>query len=125
MNMEDEYETTYEKQDDGTTLMQKGVLVLTEAQHKDLPVHGEAWHYDSAAGSPNRACVAIYQNVILPEGAVPIELREDGTVVKHRISDDARRAKRILGILPMLSACEGDVLQRISLIEKILKGVLE
>lgn len=120
----DEYETTYTKQDDGTTLMQKGVLVLTEAQHKALQIHGEAWMYDDAAWSQNGTEGSLYQNVNLPEGPVQVELREDGTVVKHRISDDARLAKRILGILPTLSACEGDVLQRMVLIERILMDVV-
>ena len=123
--MEDEYETTYEKQDDGTTHMQKGVLVLTDAQHKALQVHGIAWHYDDAAWTQNGTEGSIYQNVSLPEGAVQIELREDGTIVKHRIGDDARLAKRILGILPTLSAFSegpsGDVVQRMVLIERILK----
>lgn len=98
--MEDEYETTYTKQEDGTTLMQKGVLVLTEAQHNALQIHGEAWMYDDATWTQNGTCGPIYQNVNLPEGAVQVELREDGSIVKHDLTKSRQAlARRIMATL--------------------------
>ena len=129
MNMEYELEPTFEKQDDGTTLMQKGVLVLTFAQYKALQEMGDAWMYDSDAWTQvcdftEGMCGSLYQNVNLPEGPVQVELQEDGTIVKHPIGNDVRLAKRILNALPLPANCEGDVLKRINLIENILMEVL-
>jgi hypothetical protein len=71
-------------------------------------------------------CGSLYQNVNLPEGPVQIELREDGTVVKHPLGDDARLAKRIMAILPTLTSdIAEDLLQRLVLVERILKEALE
>ena len=98
--MEDEYETTYTKQDDGTTHMKKGVLVLTDAQHKALQIHGIAWHYDDAAWSQNGTEGSIYQNVNLPEGPVQLELLPSGRLLKHDITKSRQAlARRIMATL--------------------------
>jgi hypothetical protein len=94
MNMEYELETTFAKQEDGTTLMQKGVLRLTQAQYEALQPSGDAWMYDENGWTQvcdfeDGMCGSLYQNVNLPEGPVQIELREDGTVVKHDLTKEA------------------------------------
>jgi len=131
MKMEYELETTFAKQDDGTTLMQKGVLRLTQAQYDALQPTGNAWMYDEDAWTQvcdmeEGMCGSLYQNVNIPEGAVQIELREDGTVVKHPLGDDVRLAKRIMAILPTLTSdIAKDLLERLVLVERILKEALE
>ena len=130
--MEYELEPTFAKQDDGMILMQKGVLRLTQAQYDALqPAYGEAFMYDEdgwtqVCDMEEGMCGSLYQNVNLPEGPVQIELREDGTVVKHPLGDDARLAKRIMAILPTLTSdIAEDLLQRLVLVERILKEALE
>ena len=120
----DEYETTYEKQDDGYIHMHKGVLRLSPKQAEALGSYGTAWMYDDAAWSQNGIHGSLYQNVNLPEGPVQIELKLDGTLVKHPIGKHYALAKRILNALPLPANCEGDVLQRINLIESTLMEVL-